>query len=391
MTTKPLQYKLTYLEATGDKDSQGQDRHKERMALTQVPYNRIERNKQRGHPSTTLELVITQKDQFTPYNGPKWATAKPSAACIKSVDEAIKIIESGGTIIPREAIYYYGKHGKNKAEFAKDKVFLCDIGDHSFYAPIGYKYKEVASMAEQKTAAGLVAWCKDHLGEPYWYGTYGKIADASMLASKTKQYPSHYASSRMPTYRKQLGKRVQDCVGLIKGYVWENKGKINYVLDQDKSADRMLEACKVKGPISALPEVPGTLVFLSRHVGVYIGDGWVIEARGFAYGVVKTRLKDRPWKNWGYCPYITYPQTASAPATKPTTTPTAQKPTLRKGNTGSAVKDLQEALNKAVSMGLVVDGQFGERTDGAVRVFQAKHKLEVDGICGAKTWAALGV
>lgn len=48
------------------------------------------------------------------------------------------------------------------------------------------------------------------------------------------------------------------------------------------------------------------LVFMDKHVGVYIGNGEVIEARGHAYGVVKTKLKDRPWVNWGYCPYITY-------------------------------------------------------------------------------------
>jgi hypothetical protein len=39
---------------------------------------------------------------------------------------------------------------------------------------------------------------------------------------------------------------------------------------------------------------------------VYIGDGWVIESRGTKYGVVKTRLNERPWTHWLKCPFIQY-------------------------------------------------------------------------------------
>ena len=42
------------------------------------------------------------------------------------------------------------------------------------------------------------------------------------------------------------------------------------------------------------------------HVGVYIGDGKVVEARGHSYGVVKTDLKSRNWTKWCKCPYIEY-------------------------------------------------------------------------------------
>ena len=68
----------------------------------------------------------------------------------------------------------------------------------------------------------------------------------------------------------------------------------------------MLNRCVTKGLIAKMPEIPGILVFMDGHVGVYIGNGYVIEARGHVFGVVKTALKDRPWKNWGYCPYIIY-------------------------------------------------------------------------------------
>ena len=83
----------------------------------------------------------------------------------------------------------------------------------------------------------------------------------------------------------------------------------------------MLSVCKEKGKISTIPEIPGVLVFLDGHVGVYIGGGYVIEARGHDYGVVKTKLEDRPWTNWGKCPWITYIKTT----VKPTPTPTKTK------------------------------------------------------------------
>ena len=48
-----------------------------------------------------------------------------------------------------------------------------------------------------------------------------------------------------------------------------------------------------------MPDVPGVLVFMPGHVGIYIGNGKVIEARGHAYGVVETNLVGRGWKEWG--------------------------------------------------------------------------------------------
>ncbi|MFA6848768.1 MAG: SH3 domain-containing protein, partial [Selenomonadaceae bacterium] len=64
--------------------------------------------------------------------------------------------------------------------------------------------------------------------------------------------------------------------------------------------------CTEHGSISTMPDMPGVLVFSKGHVGVYIGDGYVVEARGFAYGVVKTSLRSRPWTSWGKCPWIEY-------------------------------------------------------------------------------------
>jgi hypothetical protein len=63
-------------------------------------------------------------------------------------------------------------------------------------------------------------------------------------------------------------------------------------------------------------------------------------------------------------------------------------PTLRMGDTGEAVKGLQGQLVRHGAE-LIADGDFGPKTDAAVRAFQAARGLEVDGIVGPKTWAAL--
>ena len=62
---------------------------------------------------------------------------------------------------------------------------------------------------------------------------------------------------------------------------------------------------------------------------------------------------------------------------------------LRKGMKGEAVKALQALLNlRGFNCG-TVDGDFGTKTDAALRAYQLKKGLTVDGECGAKSWAAL--
>lgn len=57
-------------------------------------------------------------------------------------------------------------------------------------------------------------------------------------------------------------------------------------------------------------------------------------------------------------------------------------PLLKKGSTGAQVKNLQKDLNYVINAGLTVDGDFGNKTEEALKKFQKKYKLSVDGIYG---------
>lgn len=65
------------------------------------------------------------------------------------------------------------------------------------------------------------------------------------------------------------------------------------------------------------------------------------------------------------------------------------KRTLRKGDSGADVKELQELLNDLLYNAGEPDGKFGSKTEAAVKLYQRDNKLTADGICGAKTWEAL--
>ena len=58
---------------------------------------------------------------------------------------------------------------------------------------------------------------------------------------------------------------------------------------------------------------------------------------------------------------------------------------LRKGATGSSVKDLQTKLKKLGFYNASIDGDYGDTTVAAVKAFQKKYNLTADGVAGSET------
>jgi zinc D-Ala-D-Ala carboxypeptidase len=86
-----------------------------------------------------------------------------------------------------------------------------------------------------------------------------------------------------------------------------------------------------------------------------------------------------------------FASTASAASTATLTakTTTLTWPTVKNGASGERVVAIQYLLNQRDAAGLAVDGQFGPKTLAAVRTFQQKNKLSVDGQVGNLTWTKL--
>lgn len=64
-------------------------------------------------------------------------------------------------------------------------------------------------------------------------------------------------------------------------------------------------------------------------------------------------------------------------------------PYLKRGSSGAAVMDLQRRLNAILESDVKVDGDFGQKTEAAVKTFQTLRHLTVDGEVGDETWKAL--
>ena len=230
-------------------------------------------------------------------------------------------------------------------------------------------------------AAELVRLFRVALDERWGYiwGKSGQVWTQANQAASTRDMTVRYGS-------KWIGRKVADCSGL---FVWAYKQhgeKIyhgsNTIFNKYTSATGSL--------VGEVDILPGTAVFLVEggrrtHIGLYIGDGAVIEARGTKTGVVESDLSE--WDEWGTLAAVDYsdmePDIVVIDALKP----------LKQGDSGLTVKWLQEQLLVAgESVGEKgADGIFGRSTKAAVESFQRKNGLTVDGIVGKQTLAALTV
>ena len=256
-----------------------------------------------------------------------------------------------------------------------------------------------------KTGQGLAEYALAQLGRPYWWGCFGQLADGALYAQKKKQYPGYYTAADFPG---QYGQKVHDCVGLIKGYLWCDSpdGYPKYNAAQDVAVEGLYRKCSRKGSITTLPDTPGVCVFMANmgHVGVYIGNGQVVEAMGHAYGVVRTKVAGRGWAYWGMPDWIDYgaeepsqsPSVTALPEGEPREDFTLGFRILREGCVGDDVRALQLMLKARGyqcgnygANGDGADGDFGASTKTKLISYQRVNGLEPDGEAGPDTMSAL--
>ena len=245
-------------------------------------------------------------------------------------------------------------------------------------------------------AEALIAKFQQALEEKWGYiwGTAGEKWTAEKQKELEKTTDSNRAQGRQYG-SKWIGHRVADCSGLFSWAFKQLGGSIYH------GSDTMYRKyCVNKGELSKGKRTdrgilkPGTAVFVWNgssysHVGLYAGNGIVIEAMSTLKGVTTTKVTAGKWTHWGEVTGVDYAgDNAELRMQNAELIVDGNNwPTLRKGSKGNAVKECQTLLEKAgYSVGPCgIDGDFGKDTLAAVKAFQKDHGLKVDGIVGPLT------
>lgn len=161
-------------------------------------------------------------------------------------------------------------------------------------------------------ATDAVAWATARIGNPYIYGATGQTCTPSYREARYEQYPEQKNNiiNNCPVLRgdqsscsgcKWDGLAAYDCAQFTR-YCMKSVG-ITLVSGSTSQWNKTTWA--VKGEIANLPTDKVCLVFrqdsdtVMGHVGLYCGDGYVIHAKGHAYGVVKDLRSSGKWTHYG--------------------------------------------------------------------------------------------
>ena len=237
-------------------------------------------------------------------------------------------------------------------------------------------------MAKVMKASEFVKKLKDissNYNTLYVMGCFG----APMTPANKKRYTSNHEYNMHLNRTKLINAASSDtfgfdCVGLIKGVLWGWSGdktktyggakyKANGV--SDLNADGMIKACSDISTDFSKIEV-GEAVWTTGHIGVYIGDGLVVECspswknkvQVTACNCKKTGYATRNWKKHGKLPYIDYEENKE-PAPKPSVTKVDSAKNCDKTLTGSYRVTASVGLNiragastKKASLGVLKQG-----------------------------------
>ena len=256
------------------------------------------------------------------------------------------------------------------------------------------------------TVQALIDKFRQALSENWGYiwGTAGEKWTAAKQKELEKTKDSDRAQGR-EYGSKWIGHTVADCSGL---FSWAFKQLGGYMYH---GSDTMYRKYRVnKGELRKGKRTdcgtlkPGTAVFVWNgkkysHVGLFVGDGTVIEAMGTINGVTTTRVTASKWTHWGELSGIDYVNAGNESSSNVISTgaeggvekSSLSRTTLCRGSKGDAVRELQTMLLKlGYDLGPCgIDGDFGKATEAAVRSFQSDHRLTVDGVVGPVTYGEL--
>ena len=259
-----------------------------------------------------LENILGKTDIYiSPFGIPVQNYPKYRKALKKMGFKYICEVDNKRTFIKKEGLYYFPR--VNIDGF----IFLNRTYEFDYY------YGDVSKIYDKNRKTEFKKYSNDNISlvkhafncltfpTIYLWGGIGEVITSEVIDILKNRYPNVYTKEYISKLKKCIGKNVRgfDCSGLIKNYMMG--GLIEYKYDNriDMNSEMMLEKSIKKGTIDTLPEVRGICLYMPGHVGIYVGNGFVIEStsnKKFGDGVCKTKISDRKWTHWFYCPTITY-------------------------------------------------------------------------------------
>ncbi len=136
------------------------------------------------------------------------------------------------------------------------------------------------------------------VGQGYIYGAKGQTCSPLFRARQAEQYPEQ-AQHILGEGAKWDGAPVWDCAQLTRAAA----KAAGFTLPSGAASQWNRGAWKRKGTADSLPKGEAVFVFRQsggrmQHVGVALGDGTCVHARGTAYGVVRQQMQEYVWTHW---------------------------------------------------------------------------------------------
>lgn len=154
-------------------------------------------------------------------------------------------------------------------------------------------------------AIDLCNYARNAISGGYCYGSSGEVCSLARRQQWAVANPAQQANL-LGVCAKWDGKKVWDCSGLFRG-AWRA-----LAIYKSGGATTIFNTwCIQSGLILQIPDEPGIAVFRSdgkgmAHVGLYLGDGMVVDARGASKGVLHGPLKEYAWTHWGRLAEVSY-------------------------------------------------------------------------------------
>lgn len=283
--------------------------------------------------------------------------------------------------------------------------------------------KYVSDLLEKLKAQGvalmLIAWeiAKACVGWAYVFGAAGEYCTPAnrrkyyaskgdqhpTIKSKCKNFDGTGSCSGCQWFPGGLLTRFFDCRGFTR---WILKVVFGWTLQGSGCTSQWNTESnwKAKGEIKdGMPKDVLCCVFYYKkdskgnrtktleHTGFCL-NGETVECSN---GVQYSKTLNKKWEVWAVPACVDAVIQPVEPPKEPEKQPekgqTVSYKTIRKGNMGELVKQLQTKLSAlGYDLGICgIDGDFGQATEKAVKAFQKDHGLKVDGIVGPLTWEAL--